>query len=275
VKINFISYKYHFVATKAQGKPLLNTQELNITKVETRERVHSYIIFGNKTDAQKYEKNGYLALSDRALNIARALENNDDFEKFVLEKREESHVAKNFTSEERIQRHIDNWRDTSPDQIIKNMSDSSFILYATQNYKVNAEVLQQIPSIIQFGCIFLPLLQPDIKILPDYKAGQANYDNININISSKVSVNQIIEYLENNKLKMEQAIAALNENYFRISDTAFKVLKMRKQKHPPKYKIIAAKIFKEEESVRRIHSDTNKKIASLFSHRTRQILRKK
>lgn len=262
-----------FISHKIEFRPLGKTHSL-IKKNSFQQEgvfVHSYVVFENKSQAKKYEKKGYLALSQSALELAKVLKESCEFRKFVQTQRLNCSYKTNID----IKRVLSNWSDKSPEEIIKSIKKNPIVLKAKQEYEVKDVLLLQIPMIINYQCIFLPALNSDIKIIPEYQSsGRFAYENqkeirpvsININISSAIKVSKIKNYLYANQKYIESQLRLLKSENFKISEKERKVLAAGKKKA----RKIGENLGLQEDNVRRKRSDARKKIKSLFWPKNRK-----
>jgi hypothetical protein len=225
------------------------------------------------------KKKGYLPLSDNAVNMVKALKHNREFVQFILQKRLKEPI-KIAHSDKAAKEYINKWNGTPPEGISKSILKDSIISETIKHYNVDSDLIKQIPTIIRYGCIFLPLLQPEIKVVPEYKEvkaeavdGKITYkdskqiqpQSININVSANMSINQIKKFLDTNRDQLERQLAMLQDNTFEISEKEYKIFNLRALKPAKPHKEIAAELSETEENVKKIYSNTRKKIFSLFS----------
>ena len=261
--MKFISHK---LALKTLGKTH------NLVKkggfFQEQALIHSYVVFENLSQAKRYQKQGYLALSQDALDLAYAIKENSELRKFVLEKRM-SLAIKVPLSIHMIRTRITEWKDKSPCDIIDSLKKNVIVLEAKRKYNIQEMLLPQIPMLVNFDSLFLPALESDIKIIPEY-AQSGRFicsDNqkilptsININISSRIKVSQIKKYIYANQDYIESQLKLLEIKKFRISELERKVWNEGNQKA----RKVGEDLGLEEYNVRRKKSDVHKKIKSLF-----------
>lgn len=231
-----------------------------------------YAIVNNKTESESYEKKGYTELTQTAINLAKILEYNKDFNNFILSER----VNKHSYSNKLPFLHFDKKDNLPPSTFLECVEEYIYLSKITEKYEINSTLLYQIPIIIKYRCLFLPFLQ-DITISPEYMAFNdvskttkfkqpLNPSSINIKITSaNVSIEQIKTFLKNHKDEIYKQFSILPKNEdFYIAAEAYQMLNMRKGDKPIPHKKIAEKFKKEEPAVRQTVSETNKKIKSFF-----------
>jgi hypothetical protein len=148
-----------------------------------------------------------------------------------------------------VQKCISDW-EKAPEEISKEFNENILnYIIGFKDYKYSSIVYNQVPFIVNYGCIFLPLLQP-IRIIPSYpdymlnntltylNEKQIQYSSLNINIPYKTSVNEIKKFFDYNNDVLSNKLSKLPENEFKIKEKEYKILKLH-EKHS--YKKIAEK----------------------------------
>lgn len=255
-----------FISHKIVFKPLGKTH--NLVKKDSPNNegmfIHSYVVFDNKSQAKKYEKQGYLALSQTAIELRAALNNNSEFKKFLA--RQKCNALGKVID---IKKVLPTWHYLSPEEIIKSVTQSPITLEAKREYNIKDILLPQILMLVKYRCIFLPALDTDIKIIPEYQErGRFSYENrkeirpvsINLNISTAMKISKIRNYLYANRKYIESQLKLLKSESFKISEKERKVLAAGKEKA----RKIGENLGLQEDNVRRKRSDAKKKIKSLF-----------
>lgn len=195
---------------------------------------HIYRRISNKT-AYKELKDEY----QTALNMAKALEYNSEFEKFMQwyrENRRGLFKLEPYTREDAFKLMTL----VPPPEIIKRTYDSRIILAVTNSkYTVHKELLKQIPFIYAYNAIFLPLIQPDIKIITDVEMDkltsknndvyvEERYNTINIQISSNISAGAIVEFVKKHTYTFRNKTKVLTREDFYISKKDLEIIELRK-----------------------------------------------
>ncbi|MCL2799506.1 MAG: hypothetical protein FWD54_04460 [Endomicrobia bacterium] len=190
-------------------------------------------------------KIAYKELKDEyqtALNMAKALEYNADFEKFILWFRKNKGLF-----EQPILNEYDLKRSTliSPPDLVKQINSSAFgirISRATINekYVVHKELFKQIPFISYYNAIFLPLIQPDIKITTDTETDkivikdknipdEENYNTVNIQISSNITAGAVIDFLKKRSNLVKSKTEMIKRDNFKISKKHLEIVRLRQE----------------------------------------------
>lgn len=266
MKLNFIS---HTLKYKLQPISATNIVE------------NVYSIIPNKI-AFKELKDEY----QTALNMARALEYNTEFKKFILWFRKNNGL---FEIKPLNEDSLKNLTQLAPADLVKQFNKSVYARITLSTirlkYIINEELLKQIPFIYSYNAIFLPLIQPDIKIITDSEMdkltiknnrvyGENSYDFLNIQIASKITKESILDFIRKNKTVINDKLTLLKRDTFQIAEekNIKKYLKIFQFKTQGKtFTKIADILNKEsnntndnEESVKQAYYRTKNIITSLF-----------
>ncbi|MCL1971477.1 MAG: hypothetical protein FWG57_00595 [Endomicrobia bacterium] len=273
MKINFISCKYVFAQTST-----IKSDKSSLPDMYEGKFVHSYIVFSNRSESIKYKKQGYIGLTSTAIDLAKALEEHKDFGRFVRQIRIKLNLKETYVKNA-AQKCVSIW-EKDPKEISEEFNQIMLTdTIVSMDCKISPIIYNQVPFIVNYGCIFLPLLQP-IRIIPSYPdymrndsiiyAGEENimYDSININIPYKTSVNEIKKFLDKNKDILNNKLSKLPENKFAVTKEQIKNLNLHEKYS---YKEIAEKSGnRSREAIRQDTHRTKKNLDSLFSLNNKQ-----
>lgn len=142
-------------------------------------RLDEYYYITNQRESQKYEPEGFVPLSDVALQFAKALKHNEDFKGFIELGRLYTSF-KPYNKNEIIRKDYNKWDEYKglPDFEIeyKNISSNLLSLKEIQkNFTIHPYLLPQIPYIIKYGCLLLKYLRPTIEIM-SFSTIKEDYD---------------------------------------------------------------------------------------------------
>lgn len=189
--------------------------------------VHQYAIINNKLEAKSYEEQGFTALSNRAFQMAELLQLNKDFIRFIDEFKS---MRIGLIKTEIPEFSLKNFDTSPPEEIIQQLETSRRTQRARKalkaNYNVDDEVSNQIPFIIHFNCIFLPIIKPEILIL------KHEDKSICIQISADITINQLLEYIATDKHKeiFNKEVSTLTRKNFFIADRDTFIFTKREEK---------------------------------------------
>jgi hypothetical protein len=192
--------------------------------------IHRYVIADKKQEAKSYENQGFTKVFNRAWQLAELLQSNDNFIKFIKEMRNPKsalfHLKREY--EDYLPKE---WKFLHPSEVIKTISNypkSRSAIYALSDYDIDKEITIQLPTIIYFNSIFLPIVKPDIEII--------SHDNksVCIQISSDITPNTLREYIDDNQEEFNKKVSALSRKSFLISNRDLYIYNERDRKNEKK-----------------------------------------